>query len=238
MMDFLGNILGALLKIVYDVVATMGTEPENISFYAIAIIITTILFKVILLPVSFHQNKSTKKMNEIQPKIKEIQAKYKSDPQAQQAKMAQIYKEHNYNPASGCLVLLVQMPIIFAFFKVMREPVPYAFIDPDFYASISKNFLWIANLENPDAIMLGLPLLAALTTYLQSITMVVPGGGNADPQAQSTQKMMNIFLPIMIFVSARSFPAGLALYWVVGNIFTIIQQLITKRSLGKIKEEI
>ena len=238
MMAFLGNILGGLLKMVYDIAAGMGSEPESISFYAIAIIVTTILFKLILLPVSFHQNKSTKKMNEIQPKIKEIQAKYKSDPQIQQAKMAEIYKEHNYNPASGCLVLLVQMPIIFAFFKVLREPIVYAFKDPQFYADMSKNFIWIKNLENPDIIMWGLPLLAALTTYLQSITMPVPGGGTADPQAQSTQRMMNIFLPVMIFVSARTFPAGLALYWIVGNIFTIIQQLITKRSLGKIKEEI
>ena len=238
MMNFLGNILGSLLKMVFDIVSAMGSEPESISFYAIAILITTVLFKLILLPVSLHQNKSTKKMNEIQPKIKEIQAKYKSDPQTQQAKMAAIYKEHNYNPASGCLVLLVQMPIIFAFFKVMREPVPFAFKDPAVYAAISKNFLWISNLENPDTIMLGLPLLAALTTYLQSLTMAVPGGANADPQAQATQRMMNIFLPIMIFISARTFPAGLALYWIVGNIFTIIQQLIMKRSLGKIKEEI
>ena len=97
MMNFLGNILGGLLKMVFDMVSSMGPEPESISFYAIAILITTILFKLILLPVSLHQNKSTKKMNEIQPKIKEIQAKYKSDPQTQQAKMAAIYKEHNYN---------------------------------------------------------------------------------------------------------------------------------------------
>lgn len=237
MMAFLGNILGGLLKMVYDMVSATGSEPESISFYAIAIIITTILFKIILLPVSFHQNKSTKKMNEIQPKVKEIQAKYKSDPQTQQAKMAEVYKEHNYNPASGCLVLLVQMPIIFAFFKVMREPITFAFKQPGFYEAMNKNFFWIGNLENPDAILFGLPLLAALTTYLQSLTMPVPGG-NADPQAQSTQRMMNIFLPVMIFVSARTFPAGLALYWIMSNVFTIIQQLITKRSFGKIKEEI
>lgn len=235
MMAFLGNILGGLLKLVYDMVSTMGAEPDKFSFYAMAVIITTILFKLILLPVSFHQSKSTKKMNEIQPKIKEIQAKYKSDPQTQQAKMAEIYKEHQYNPASGCLVLLVQMPIIFAFFKVMREPVPFAFKDPAFYASISKNFFWITNLENPDQFLWGLPLLAAVTTYLQSVTMAT--GSTTDPQAQATQRMMSIFLPVMIFMAARNFPAGLGLYWVIGNIFTIIQQLISNRSLGKIKEE-
>lgn len=235
MMAFLGNILGSLLKLVFDIVSTIGTEPESFSYYAMAVIITTILFKLILLPVSFHQSKSTKKMNEIQPEIKKIQTKYKSDPQTQQIKMAEVYKKHGYNPASGCLILLVQMPIIFAFFKVMREPVPYAFADPAFYESISKNFFWIANLEAPDTLLWGLPLLSGVTTYLQSITMPTPA--TADPQAQATQRMMNMFLPVMIFMSARSFPAGLALYWIVGNIFTIIQQLISNRSLSKIKEE-
>ena len=236
MMAFLANILGNLLRLVYNVVSTIGTEPENFSFYAITVIITTILFKLILLPVSFHQSKSTKKMNEIQPKIKEIQAKYKSDPQTQQAKMAEVYKEHQYNPASGCLVLLVQMPIILAFFKVMREPVTFAFKDPTLYANMNKTFLWISNLENPDTMLWGLPLLAAVTTYLQSITMTA-GAANTDPQVQATQRMMNMFLPVMIFMAARNFPAGLGLYWVVGNIFTIIQQMISNRSLGKIKEE-
>lgn len=235
MTAFLGNILGGLLKFVYDMVSTIGVEPKNFSFYAMSVIITTVLFKLILLPVSLHQSKSSKKMNEIQPKIKEIQTKYKSDPQTQQAKMAEIYKEHKYNPASGCLVLLIQLPIILAFFKVMREPVTFAFKDPVFYDSMRKTFFWIKNLENPDQYLWGLPLLAAVTTYIQSLTMKTPA--TSDPQAQATQRMMNIFLPIMIFMAARNFPAGLGLYWVIGNIFTIIQQLISNKSLGKIKEE-
>lgn len=235
MMNFLGNLLGSLLKLVFDIVSKIGVEPESVSFYAMAVMITTILFKLILLPVTFHQTKSSKKMQEIQPKIKEIQEKYKSDPQMQQTKMASIYKEHNYNPMSGCPVLIVQMPIILSFFKVMREPVPYAFKDPAVYEAISKNFLWIPTLENPDPFLWGLPLLAAATTYLQSVTMAASMG--TDPQAQATQRMMNIFLPVMIFMAARNFPAGLGLYWVIGNIFTIIQQMISNRSLGKIKEE-
>lgn len=235
MMNFLGNLLGSLLKLVYDLVSAVGLEPDNVSYYAIAVIITTILFKLILLPVSFQQNKSTKKMKEIQPMITEIQTKYKSDPQTQQMKIAEVYKEHKYNPMSGCLVLLVQMPIILSFFKVMREPVPYAFKDPAVYEAISKNFLWIPTLENPDPLLWGLPLLAAATTYLQSITM--SAAMPSEPQAQATQRMMNIFLPIMIFMAARNFPAGLGLYWVIGNIFTIVQQLITNRSMDKVKEE-
>lgn len=231
---FLGNILGGLLRFVYDMVSKIGAEPKNFSFYAMAVIITTILFKLLLLPVSLHQSKSSKKMNEIQPKMKEIQTKYKNDPQTMQAKMTELYREHKYNPASGCLVLIVQLPIILAFFKVMREPVTFAFKEPGFYEAMNKTFFWIKNLENPDPLMWGLPLLAAATTYLQSITM---SAGVTDPQAQSSMKMMNMFLPVMIFFAARGFPAGLALYWVISNIFSIVQQVISNRSIGKIKEE-
>lgn len=233
MIGFLGNILGSLLRFVYDIVAqTLASEPEVISFYAIAIIITTIIFKLALLPINLQQSKSTRKMSEVQPLMKEIQTKYKNDPKTMQIKMQELYKEHKYNPASGCLILLVQMPIIFAFFAVFRDPQAYAFSDPGFYASMAKNFLWIPNLENPDSLLWGLPLLAAATTFLQSKTMST---GNTDPQAQSTQKIMNYMLPIMIFMASRGFAAGLALYWVVGNIFTIIQQFITNKKYTSIK---
>lgn len=215
-------------------VSTIGAEPENLSFYAIAIIITTIIFKLLLLPINLQQAKSTKKMGELQPQMKEIQTKYKNDPQTQQVKMQELYKKHNYNPASGCLILLIQMPIIFAFFAVFRDPARYAFTEPGFYEAMNKTFFWIKNLDNPDPYLWGLPLLAALTTYIQSAVMAPP---NSDPQAQATQKTMSYFLPVMIFMASKGFAAGLALYWVISNIFTIVQQLISNRSLGKIKED-
>lgn len=115
MTAFLGNILGSLLKFVYDLVSNIGPEPEKFSYLAMAIIITTILFKLLLLPLNLHQAKSSKKMAEIQPLMKEVQNKYKSDPQTMNVKLQELYKEHNYNPAGGCLPLLVQFPIIFAF---------------------------------------------------------------------------------------------------------------------------
>ena len=235
MTAFLGKILGSLMKFVYDMVSTIGVEPENFSYYAMAIIITTIIFKLLLLPISLHQAKSSKKMAEIQPLLKQIQTKYKNDPQTMQIKMQDLYKQHNYNPASGCLILLVQLPIIFAFFAVFREPARYAFTEPGFYESMNKTFFWIKNLDQADPYLWGLPLLAAITTYLQSITM--PNMNNVDPQSAATQKTMNHFMPIMIFMAARGFAAGLGLYWVIGNIFTIIQQLISKRSLAKLKED-
>lgn len=235
MRAFLGNLFGGLLKLIFDLVSKIGTEPEHFSFYAMAIIITTIIFKFILLPISLHQSKSTKKMNELQPKLKEIQNKYKNDPQTQQAKMMELYKENNYNPMSGCLILLIQFPIIIAFFAALRDPVTYVFKSEAVYNAISKNFLWIPNLEKSDPYFWGLPLLAAVTTYFQS--MLMAANMPADPQTQASQKTMNIVMPLMIFWIARSFPSGVALYWVIGNIFQIVQQIISNRSLGKIKED-
>lgn len=235
MTAFLGKILGSLLRFVFDIISSIGVEPSNFSYYSMAIIVTTIIFKFMLLPIMLQQTKSTRAMGEIQPKMQAIQDKYKKDPQTMNIKMQQLYKEHNYNPMSGCLPLLIQFPIIIAFFAVFREPAKYAFTEPGLYASINKVFLWIPNLDNPDPYLWGLPLLAAATTYLQSKLMAPPSTGNS--QAESTQKMMTMFLPALIFISAKSFPAGLALYWVLGNIFTIVQQLITNKSSGKVKEE-
>lgn len=237
MTAFLGKILGALLRFVYDIISSIGTEPGSFSYYAMAIIVTTVIFKLMLLPINFQQTKSTRIMGEIQPKMKVIQDKYKKGPQTMQVKMQELYKEYNYNPASGCLPLLIQFPIIIAFFAVFREPAKYAFTEPGLYDSISKVFLWIPNLDIPDPYLWGLPLLAAATTYLQSKLMAPPSSGNANDPAQSTQKMMTIFLPFLIFFSAKSFPAGLALYWVLGNAFTIVQQLISNKSSRKSKEE-
>ncbi|GFN37117.1 YidC/Oxa1 family membrane protein insertase [Tepidimicrobium xylanilyticum] len=235
MTSFFGNILGGLLKFVFDFVSSIGTESDFFSYYGISIILTTILFRLLLLPISLQQSRSTKIMNELQPKIQEIQRKYKNDPQTQQAKLMQLYKENNYNPASGCLILLIQFPIILAFFNVLRDPVRFVFKDINVYNAINKGFLWIPNLEQPDPYIWGLPLFAALTTFLQSKLMSTNIESN--PQTESTQRMMNIFLPIMIFWAARSFPSGISLYWVVGNLFQIVQQLVINRSLGKIKEE-
>lgn len=99
---------------------------------------------------------------------------------------------------------------------------------------MNKTFLWIKNLDQADPYLWGIPLLSALTTFLQSKTMP---SMNSDPQSAATQRTMNYFMPIMIFMAARGFAAGLGLYWVISNTFTIVQQMISNRSLPKIKEE-
>lgn len=227
-MSFLNKILGSILRLVYDMVSKFGTEPEIISYYSIAIILTSIIFKLLILPLTYKQVASTEKMKEIQPEMLKVQEKYKNDPQTMQIKMQELYKEHNYNPASGCFITLLQLPIIMAFFGVFRNPTAFAFTDIKMYETMNKAFLWIPDLESPDPYLWGLPLLAAITTYLQSKTMMI-GASEDNGQAANTQNMMNYIMPIMIFFTARSFPAGLALYWVINNVFSTIQQLISKK---------
>ena len=193
--------------------------------------------KILLLPINIKQTESTKRMNELNPKMKEIQEKYKNDKEKMNLKLMELYKEHNYNPASGCLPALIQMPILFALFYVIREPIKYVFLDPKIFEGIAKNFWWLTDLGKPEMSAtlvrvagFGVPILAILsaaTTYYQ-MKMVNPQKdktqkGKVD-QTQQTQSMMTNIMPIMFGWITLSVPSGLALYWVVGNIFTIIQQ--------------
>lgn len=215
MLDVIARPLGALLKFIFDLLGD----------YGYAIIVFTILTKILLLPINIKQTASTKKMNEINPKMKEIQAKYKNDKEKMNEKLMELYKEEKYNPASGCLPALIQLPIIIALFRVLQDPTKFVF-SAEQYAALAKSFLWLPDLSKPDTMYI-LPALSALTTYVQ--TAMVSAKGNADPN----MKTMNIVMPIMIGWITIRFPSGVALYWVVGNIFTIIQQyLMTKPLFG------
>lgn len=239
MLDFIAKPLGMLLKVIFNFVGD----------YGYSLIIFTILTKILLLPINIKQTESTKRMNEMNPKMKEIQEKYKNDKEKMNQKLLELYKENNYNPASGCLPALIQMPILFAMFYVIREPVKYVFLDADIYAGIAKNFWWITDLGKPEmsATVLrvagfGLPILAILsaaTTYYQ-MKMINPSKNKGEKskadQANQTQNMMTNIMPIMFGWITLSVPSGLALYWVVGNLFTIIQQYFMIKPPAEKKE--
>lgn len=239
MLDFIAKPLGMLLKVIFDFIGD----------YGYSLIIFTILTKILLLPINIKQTESTKRMNEMNPKMKEIQEKYKNDKEKMNQKLLELYKENNYNPASGCLPALIQMPILFAMFYVIREPIKYVFLDADIYAGIAKNFWWITDLGKPEmsATLLrvagfGLPILAILsaaTTYYQ-MKMINPAKSKGEKgktdQANQTQNMMTNIMPIMFGWITLSVPSGLALYWVVGNIFTIIQQYFMMKPPAEKKE--
>ncbi|ABZ83655.1 stage iii sporulation protein j/oxaa-like protein precursor [Heliomicrobium modesticaldum Ice1] len=200
------------------------TQQIGIPSYGLAIILITIVIKMLLYPLSAKQMKSMKVMAELAPKQKALQEKYKKDPQKAQEAMMQLYKEHGVNPLSGCLPLLIQFPILIAFYNGLMA-FPYL-------NEAHATFLWVANLSAPDPYIL--PLLATATTFLQM--KVTPSSAGGNPQAEQTQKIMMYSMPLLIGWMAHSFAAGLSLYWVTFNTVGILQQLYMNRSLNVRKE--
>ncbi|MGI6552399.1 MAG: YidC/Oxa1 family membrane protein insertase [Bacillota bacterium] len=216
------NFISNSIQFFYEVTASIGFPN-----YGLAIILFTVVVKMFLFPLTSTQVRSMKKMQEIQPKIKEIQTKYKKDPQKAQQAVMEMYQKAGVNPFAGCLPLLVQMPILFALFSSLRvffDPVQHpAYVNLD-----HAHFLWIKNLGAPDPWIL--PILVAGFTFLQQkISM--------GPSNDQTQKTMLYIMPLMIAWFSRSFPSGLALYWVMYSIISSLEHLVIRRTPGRIKEE-
>ena len=223
-MNILSNALGHVLRIIFELV-------QN---YGLSIILFTILVKVLLLPLTIKQTKSTKAMQDIQPKIQEIQTKYKDKPEKQQQEIMMIYTEAKINPLAGCLPLLIQMPILIALFSVLREPVTYGvFADQAQFVNAAKGFLWIKDLTTPDYI---LAILSGATTFLMQ-TLMMP-----KDQQQGSMKIMTYVMSAMMLFWGFSFPAGLTLYWTIGNVFAIGQHYLImnplRAKLAVSKEEV
>lgn len=200
-MDFLSGIVQNVLTIFYSLTGSLGFPN-----YGLAIILMTIAIKIILYPITAKQISSMANMAKIQPKMKELQEKYKNDKPRLNQELAELYKRENINPLAGCLPLLLQMPILIAIFYGIRE---YQYIG-------TPSFLWINSLADADPTYV-LPVVSALTTYVQSKQTI------ADPN-NPQNKIMLYFMPLFIGYISLTFPAGLVLYWVVTNIMQIGQQ--------------
>ncbi len=159
-----------VIQFFYGITVHMG-----IANYGVAIILITIVIKLALFPLTQKQLKSMRTMQEMQPRMKWIQEKYKDDPQTMQTEIMKMYKEHGASPFSGCLPLLIQMPIFIAFYQALLQMSKTAFLH-----AADPGFLWIANLgvivsKDPSITRFILPLLAGFTTYYQQkITMLTP----------------------------------------------------------------
>lgn len=200
-MDFLSDIVQKVLTIFYNLTGSFG-YPN----YGLAIILMTVAIKIILYPITAKQISSMANMAKIQPKMKELQEKYKNDKPRLNQELADLYRRENINPLAGCLPLLIQMPILIAIFYGIRE---YHYIG-------APSFLWVQNLAAADPTYI-LPVLSAATTFVQSKQTI------ADPN-NPQNKIMLYFMPLFIGYISLTFPAGLVLYWVVTNIMQIGQQ--------------
>ena len=210
----------------YPIVWVLNICHKIIPNYGIAIILLTILVRVLFWPLTHKSTVGMKKMQEIQPLMKEVQTKFKDNPQRMQQEIFALYREHKVNPLSSCLPMLVQIPVFIALFNVLRSAVELR------YAS----FLWISDLSQPEHLFASwfpwfgglniLPILMALTMGLQSA--LTPSTGD-DRQ----KKMMVIFMPVMMLVMFYNFASALSLYWTLSQLISILQMWLIKRNSAK-----
>jgi YidC/Oxa1 family membrane protein insertase len=188
----------------YNLTASLG-----MANYGVAIIILTVVIKLALYPLTVKQVKSMKAMQDLSPKMKQLQEKYKNDKERLNKEMAELYKTMGVNPLSGCLPLVIQMPVLMGIFFAIRD---YQYLqDP-------PSWFYIANLSQPDPYYV-LPVLSALSTWWMQ-RQTTP---TTTPTTQQN-KMMMVFMPLFIGYISFNFPAGLVLYWVVSNFIQIGQQ--------------
>lgn len=202
-MQFLSDMMASILEFFYTYLGNWGY----------AIIGLTFVVRLIIWPLTIKQNKSLKRVQEIQPQLKKLQDKYKNNPEKLNKEMLALYQKHGVNPMGGCLPLLLQFPILIALFRVLQTM--------EYTGGGVFIRGWINDLSVPDPYYI-LPVLAAVTTYITQKQVAT------DPK----QAQMMMFMPLLIGWFATRFPAGLALYWVASNIFGIIQHYLAGGQLA------
>ena len=214
----------------YPLVWVLNLFNGWIPNFGVAIILLTILVRLLFWPLTRKSTEGMKKMQELQPLMKEIQAKYKDNPQRLQQETWQLYREKKVNPMSSCLPMLIQIPVFIALFNVLRSAVELRYAP----------FLWIADLSEPEGLFASwfpfgglnlLPILMAVSTALQSY--FTPSTGD-----KKQQQMMMVMMPAMMLIMFYSFPSALSLYWFLSNIFSIVQMWLIRRQTAAKKTEV
>jgi YidC/Oxa1 family membrane protein insertase len=220
-------LLKVLLQMFYRVVHN----------YGVAIILLTILVKVLMFPLTKKQSESTLRMQVLAPKIKEIQEKYKGNPQKMNAEMGAFYKKEGYNPMSGCLPMLIQIPIFFAMYNLFNNHFDLrgAMFIPG----------WIPDLSLPETIYhfssFTVPILGwqdiRLLPFIYVGSQLLYGRVTQTPdqQGNSQMKMMLYVMPVVFFFILYDVPSGLLIYWIMSNLLQLVQQLMINKYLARRK---
>ena len=223
-MGIIAKPIGYLLALIYRLVGN----------YGISLIILTVIVKLVLYPMYAKQIKSTANMSEMSEKAKEIQNRYANDREKMNEEMQKLYAEAGFNPMSGCLPMLIQFPIIMGLFALLRNPMKYMPNDPSLMFANHESFLWIKDLAQPDLWIL--PIAAGLATFFafsmnSAMQMQQPGANPGQQKAMNA--IMKYFFPLSITWLARSYPAGLAIYWAGGQ----FMQIFFNIRINKIKDQ-
>ena len=235
-MEFISNLIIQIIQTIYHFLESIGYPS-----YGLAIVLMTIIIKIVLFPLTKKQIESTRAMMKIQPKMDEIRKKYKNDPTRLNQELAKLYKENNMNPLAGCLPLLIQMPILFGMYYSIRGLKDHH--------EVLGSFLWVPEIsKSTNEIIEGLsftdpqyllafvlPLVSAFTTYIQA-KQTMPKKNPNDKQQDGVMgmmqgQMMTYFMPLVIGVWSLSFPSALVIYWITMNIMQIAQQAYVNKQM-------
>ena len=226
-MGIIAKPIGYLLMWIYKLVGS----------YGIALIILTFIVKLALYPLYAKQIKSSANMQEMSEKSQEIQRRYANDKEKMNEEMQKMYTETGFNPMSGCLPMLIQFPIIMGLFALLRNPMKYMPAGSTMIFANHESFLWIKDLAQPDSWIL--PIAAGLATYfafsMNSAMTAQPGASAGQNKAMNA--IMKYFFPLSILWLARSYPAGLAIYWAGGQFMQIFFNIRINKIRDDMKKE-
>lgn len=194
--------------------------------YGLAIIAITVIIKLTFWPLTNHSTRSMKRMSALQPQMKALQEKYKDDPKKMNTKLMEFMKENKVSPMSGCLPMVLQIPVFFGFYTMLQSAIELR----------GASFLWACDLSQSDTVWMipGLNFPVNPMPLLMGVTMLIQAGLTPPaPGMDPTQQKIMKYMPLMFMVFLYNFSAGLTLYWTVQNLLTILQMKITKASDGK-----
>ncbi len=212
----ISKALIVILKMCYSVVRNWG----------ISIILLSVFLNIILFPLTIKSFKSMQKMQELHPQMEKLKVQFKSQPDKLNKEIMELYKKYNINPLSGCLPILLQMPIFIALYQALMKSIELR----------NAKFLWIRDLSSPEAIPLPmsfpiigdsiniLPLVMVAAMVVQQKISTASSGVAVTEEQKQQQKMMLIIMPIMFGFIFYNMPSGLVLYWVVNTVLTIVEQ--------------
>jgi len=235
------SLLGPIQRAIEHVIVFLYNNV--VANYGLVIILLTIIVRLALTPLTITQTRSMARMQRLQPEIQELQKKYKDDKQKLQQETMEFYKKNNVNPLSGCLPLILQLPVFFALFQALRAPsnivtdvigMPYI---PIFLLGNIKNLL--ANLANPNFNFLWLNLNEPDPYFILVILMVVTmfistKMTTTDPK----QSFITYLMPVVFGAISWNMPSGILIYWVTTNVWSIGQQYFVNRLVKKEKKKL
>ncbi|NLW71185.1 MAG: YidC/Oxa1 family membrane protein insertase [Eubacteriaceae bacterium] len=217
--NFFGKILGALYGFC--------------GSYGLAILLFSVFAKVIMIPLTYQQTRSSQVMTALAPTVDIINKKYANNAEKRNSETLKLYQRYNYNPLSGCLPTIIQLPMVFALWKVIREPVPFVFESDAIYQTVSQAFLWITNLSvSPLNIFkatqmsgefflsLIIPAASAILTVIQQASL---GSGN------NQMKSMTMIMNVMVLYMGVTLSQAVSLYWTTQTLFGIVQNWVIKK---------